>query len=96
MPVCVHGRNVGDLLAHRQVGGWFLRLTRDRCQRVVPAPDGRTGRIEHSFVWNIVATHPHRDPMVFVYGLEKEARAALGNAEEVDLFEAAAIGEVLS
>lgn len=86
----------GELLANRQVGSWFLRLTRARCQHTIPASDGQTARVSDGFVWNIVATHPQRETMIFVYGREPEARSSLANAEEVDLFEAAAVGEVLS
>ena len=94
--VQLRGRSVGELLAHRHVGSWFLRLTRDKCQYTAPSPDGRTARVEHGFVWNIIATHPQREPMVFVYGSETEAHSSLVAAREVDLFEAASLGEVLS
>lgn len=93
--VRLKGRSVGKLLTRRAVGGWLLRLTVDRCQHTVPARDGGAHVVD-GFVWNIVATHAYREPMVFVYGNEREARAGFADAEEVELFEAAALGEVLS
>lgn len=79
--------HTGDVVATRQLGGWTIRLAKRMVQQ-----HGGVRRM----LWQIVASHPQRDTMVFVYGGEKDAKEGFTSGTEAQLYEAACMGKVLS